>query len=226
MSAAAFGPNRPGAAVTPPASVDGAACDPPQHFLYFFPLPQGQRSFRPIDFISVWILPRLIRRRRALASARQGGGPRSLPPAGWGRTARPPTVGHAVQAGSAPEALELGAAGVFAPGTPAAAEVADGPRGGRRSPSTSSSCGSRTPGQAASVDIEPAVSAEPGRRPRNGGLQAAPNRRGRHRPWGVEPEALATAAAGDVGQRVEVIAATERGRSFTPALVDLVVADG
>ena len=41
-----------------------------------------------------------------------------------------------------------------------------------------------------------------------------------------EPDVLATAAAGDVGQRVEVLAAAERGRTFAPALGDLAVAGG
>ena len=42
----------------------------------------------------------------------------------------------------------------------------------------------------------------------------------------VEPDVLATAVAVDVGQRVEVIAAAERGRTFASAPGDLVVARG
>ena len=42
----------------------------------------------------------------------------------------------------------------------------------------------------------------------------------------VESDVLATASAGDVGQRVEVLAAAARGRTFASAPGDLVAAGG
>ena len=81
----------------------------------------------------------------------------------WGRTARPPTVELAVQAGSRLET------------------VAERVRGGR-SPWTSSSVRLAHPGLAAGVDVSPAAAAELVAGSSDGGLQAVRNRRGRHRP--------------------------------------------
>ena len=122
--------------------------------------------------------------------------------AGRGRTARPPTVDHAVHS----ERLELGASGVFRPrntrrGRGGRRRV----RGGRRSPSTSSSVRLAHPGLAAGVDVAPAAAAElvPGPRTeasRRSGTGAAATDRG------VEPDVLPTA-----GVRL-----ADRTRTFTP----------
>jgi len=60
VRAAAFAPNRLDAFHAPAVWVGNAICGPPQHFLYFYPLPQGQGSFLPVGPISVRIVPQLI----------------------------------------------------------------------------------------------------------------------------------------------------------------------
>ena len=111
--------------------------------------------------------------------------------------------------------------GVLAPGTqPAAAEaVADGSPGAtRRSPSTISSYGSRTPGLAAGVDVAPAAAAELVAGPRTGasrrsGTAAAATGRG------VAPDVLPTARSGSRGPDEGVHAAGHRAASPVRASV-------
>ena len=75
MRNAASGPNSPDTSVTLAGSADEAGCGPPQHFLNFFPLPQGQRSFLPMRLISVIVarllvcLPHVVARCAAVAPA-------------------------------------------------------------------------------------------------------------------------------------------------------------
>ena len=61
------------------------------------------------------------------------------------------------------------------------------------------------------------VEAEASSRPGTGAAVTGPD---------VESDVLVTASAGDVGQRVEVLAAAARGRTFASAPGDLVVAGG
>ncbi len=76
------------------------------------------------------------------------------------------------------------------------------------------------PGLAAAGDVAPAAAAEP-----VAGIETeASIWSGIGATAAGETDVLATAAAGDVGQRVEVLASAERGRTFAPALGDLVVA--
>ena len=136
-------------------------------------------------------------------------------------------------AGSAPEAnarrppsvSRPALRGLFAPGTPAAAEAGADGSGGPAADVDELAVRLAHPGLAAGVDVAPAAAAEPAaglgteasRRPRTGAAVTGPD---------VAPDVPATAAAGDVGQRVEVLAAAARGKTFTPSRGDLVVAGG
>ena len=112
--------------------------------------------------------------------------------------------------------------GLFASTTPASAAATPGRSGGPPADTDELVASLGRPGLDAGGDVAPAAAAEP-----VAGLETeASTWSGIGATAASETDVLATAAAGDVGQRVEVLAAAERGRTFAPAPGDLAVAGG
>ena len=119
----------------------------------------------------------------------------------------PAPAGRATElAGSSRPAIRR----VFASSTPAAAEASLGGLGGPGGDVDELVVRLPLAGLGAGCHVAPSAAAEP--------VGTSPD---------VAPEILAATAAGNLGQRVEVLAAAERGRTtFTPTPVDLVAAGG
>ena len=134
---------------------------------------------------------------------------------------RPGSAPESNAAGS-PRASRPALRGLFAPGTRAAAAATPGGSGGPAADAGDLVALLGHPGLDAG-DVATAAAAEP---VAGFGTEASIRAGTGAAVTGsdVDPDVLATAAAGDVGQRVEVLAAAERGRTFAPALGDLAVA--
>ena len=145
-----------------------------------------------------------------------------LTPIGRGPAGERPGSAPERNAAGSPSASKPVLRGLFAPGTPASAAAA---LGGSRGPVADVDelvAPLGRPGLDAG-DVATAAAAEP---VAGLGTEASIRSGTGAAITGsdVDPDVLATAAAGDVGQRVEVLAAAERGRTFAPALGDLAVA--
>lgn len=148
-----------------------------------------------------------------------------LTPIGRGPAGEWPGSAPESNAAGSPRASRPALRGLFAPGTPAAAEATPGGSGCLPADVDALVALPGHPGRAAGVDVAAVAAAEP---VAGLGMEAS-IRSGTGAAVTVsevDPDVLATAAAGDVGQRVEVLASAERGETFAPAPGDLVVAGG
>ena len=111
---------------------------------------------------------------------------------------------------------------LFASATPASAAATPGRAGGPQADVDELVAPLGRRGLDAGGDVAPAAAAEP-----VAGLETeASIWSGIGATAAGETDVLATASAGDVGQRVEVLASAERGRTFAPVLGDLAVVAG
>ena len=145
-----------------------------------------------------------------------------LTPTGRGPAGERPGSAPERNAAGSPRASRPALRRFFAPGTPASAAAIPGGSGGPQADVDELVAPLGRPGLDAGGDVATAAAAEPA-----AGLETEAS------VWSVigataagEADDLAPAAAGDLGQRVEVLAAAARERTFTPTPGDLVVAGG
>ena len=146
-----------------------------------------------------------------------------LTPIGRGPAGEWPGSAPESNAAGSPRASRPALRGLFAPGTRAAAAASPARSGGLPADIDAPAATRHRPGRAAGVVVAEVAAAglaagvevEASSRPGTGAAVTGPD---------VESDVLGTASAGDVGQRVEVLAAAARGRTFAPALGDLAVA--
>ena len=145
-----------------------------------------------------------------------------LTPTGRGPVGERPGSARESNAAGSPGASRPALRRLFAPGTRAAAAAGPGRSGGPQADVDELVAALDRPGLAAGGDVATAAVAEP-----VAGLETeASIRSGICATAAGETDVLATASAGDVGQRVEVLASAERGRTFAPVLGDLAVVAG